>query len=539
MLEEYEIDVKMTLIWLTVFAAVAVGLNSFYSVEEGEESDLRVVVSDDSPVSGQNIEIKVFQGDVEVEASVLRVNEELFRDTTGVNFTVPYNRNLEITAENEGLEVLRTIQVKEETDGNSGGDENSEGSEGSSESESSNSSDSGSEDGNDTGGENNNQKTDDSDSDESDQDITEQDETAFQLNIDNPEDQASFEGVETVNLGFELSETANYFIRVNGERVAQGSGSGLIEEQIQVDSGSHTWFIRAVHDQEVFDSEIREFTVTEPASITIDDNSTQVIDGYILELGFELENAEAYRVLVDDQNVEEGPTGFSEFVSHKFDSSGAKQVAVQALRQGNIEAEVSREFESTGFPEAQVNWLSPESFDTSTPETEFEVISPVDYNLVYTINEGGDTTEYSYWENNDVSSSTERHSYRPEPLPWGAHSYRIEVNDEHRTRIGLLEGTFETTEERPLVHVNSLGYAFNSDESIHLGSMDLKAYEAIDYFVYLNGTEIVTGRITGTDVQLNEDLGDLTSGEYYEATVNFNSTETSKTRQENFSFEAQ
>lgn len=69
MFEDYEIDLKLSLMWFAVFAAIALGLNSLYFTGNNDRDQLRIVVSDDNPDSGQDIEITVFEGDSPVKAS--------------------------------------------------------------------------------------------------------------------------------------------------------------------------------------------------------------------------------------------------------------------------------------------------------------------------------------------------------------------------------------------------------------------------------------------------------------------------------------
>jgi hypothetical protein len=486
------------------------------------------------------VEITVFEGDLPVKASVLRVNGEEFRDTSGINFTAPQTGKLEITAEREGLEVSRSIDVGRTESGDSGNDEdlgnsNSEGPRPDS------SGDTGSENINNDGEEDDGSQSDNDDSDQTSEDEADGDnpiqQEEFQLVLNSPADQASFEAVETANLSFELSETANYFIRLNGERVRQGTGSGLIEEGVQVDPGSYSWFVRAVHDQEVFDSAQREFMVEEAASITVD-NSTRVVDGYILELSFSVENAEAYRILLDGQVIDEGSTGFSEFTSHKFESSGTKEVTIQALRNNEVVASSTESFSSEGPPTAQINWIKPTSpVDTTTLETEFQVATDSEYGLVYTVNEGDRATDSSYWEASDAD--TQSFSFTPGPLPQGEHDYSIVVRDEHQTVMGESSGTFETTAEREFLEINDKGYFYDSEEDLHLIRLDLKAYEDLSYDIRVNGSLVAEEAISGTNVQTSSDLGTLQSGQDYTAEILFESDESSQNLTENLEFTAQ
>ena len=541
MFKDYEIDLKLSLVWVVVFVIIALGLNSLYFTGDNDRDQLGIVVSDGNPDAGQNVEITVFEGESPVKASVLRVNGEEFRDTSGINFTAPQTGKLEIAAEREGLEASRSIDVFQEDAESSGNDEDL-GNSGSEGPRPGGSEDSGSENINDDGkeddGSHNSTDNDDrtGDDEEADEDNPSQEE--FQLVLNSPEDQASFEAVETVNLSFELSETANYFIRLNGERVREGKGSGLIEEETRVDPGSYSWFVRAVHDQEVFDSARREFMVEEAANIAVDDGSTQVVDGYILELDFSVENAETYRVLVDGQIVDEGSTGFSEFTSHKFESSGTKEVTIQAWRNNEVTSSLTRSFSSEGPPTAQINWIKPTSpVNTTTPETEFQVDTDVEYDLVYTINEGASATDFSYWEAS--GTGTQSFSFTPDPLPQGEHDYSIEVRDEHDTVVGESSGIFETTAQREFLQVNNKEYLYDSREDRHLIRLDFKAYEDLSYDVRINGSIVAEESISGTNVQTSSNLGNLQSGQNYGAEVLFESDESSQNLTENLSFKSQ
>jgi hypothetical protein len=545
MLENYEIDFKMLLIWMMAISAVVYVSYSFVQSPDQVEGNLVISVSDEAPESGQTIDLQVLKGDNIVEASFLRINEEEYSSVSELNYTVPEDTEiLVIEAEYEGLNTERVLDVDLGESGSNDNvtEEDKGGDDGKEQSKSDEPADQG--------------EVDDSGSDSQDRDDADQAEDSdepqdpdYSVELRSPEQSEVFTATESrqIDFEFDVPEGSSYQLRVNDELLDSGSSeSGAVQISESVSPGTYEWFVRAVKNQQVFDSETRGFEVFEQASVAIRSNQSDV-DGYVLELSFTVENAENYRVIIDSETVDEGSTGLSEFYRHKFDSAGNHRVEVQALKDDEVMASTTETFSSEAPPTAQINWVSSDTFDTTTPETSFEVITSTDYSLIYSINDGASATDYSYWEENNVGQSVEQHSYTPDPISQGTHDYRISVEDGHGTEIGSKEGQFETTAERGLAEVRGMEYVFvDSSESSQLNEdrhslqIDVKAYEDIELSIMLNESYIVQDReFSGTDITHSEELGDLNSGQDYTVDLTLESLETSKNLTDQLVFTAE
>lgn len=538
MLENYEINLKMTAIWVLVIFGIAGATAAYLQSSESSEESLTIWVSDETPVERQDIDLEILAGSENVQASTVRINGEEYSQVSSFTYTVPQGASeLIIEAEYQGMSAEKIIEVRDsaeepdsdDTDQASGDSSNNYSSQ-----------DVDEENQEDTSQEDAQQGSDNELEDQEDQDqVSEKDQKEYNINLIRPENNQVFETTDRalVNFSFEISDNSVYRLRIDNNLYSSGEAGGEVNLTEQLSPGKYEWFVRGIKDQQIFDSEIREFEVKERASANINMNQSTV-DGYILDLYFSVGNAENYRVLIDSETVDEASTSFSEFYRYEFETSGDHIVEVQALRNNEVVASTSRTFSSEAPPNAQINWVKPTSpADTTTPETEFQVDTDAEYNLVYTINEGASATDFSYWEAS--GTGTQSFSFTPDPLPQGEHDYSIEVRDEHQTVIGEGSGTFETTAQRGFLQVNNKEYLYDSGEDRHLIRLDLKAYENLSYDISVNGSIVAEESISGTNVQTSVDIGNLQSGQDYTAEILFESDESSQNLTENLSFTAQ
>lgn len=541
MLKNYEIDFRMMTVWVVVLSGLTVAGYMYFQTSDTNQGDLKIEVSDESPVTGQDIEIEVLEGDSLVEASILRINGENYSRVSIFTYTVPENLDeIIIEAEYQGRLAQKAIAVEDLED--SEGSENN--SDRGNQDQASDESDSVSNEGSNQSPDDESSGEDSTDQDSGDENDGSQEEVSneeesYSIALSGPEEGQVFETGDqaSVDFGFEIPEASSYRLRIDNQLSQSGEGSGEITLTEELSPGNHEWFVRGIKDQQVFDSEIREFEVVEQASLNINSNQSEV-EGYVLDLSFTVENADNYRVLVDSEIADEGSAGFRDFYSHKFDSAGEHSVEVQALRYNEVVASGTETFRSEAPPTAEINWIKPTSpVDTTTPETEFEVDTDAEYDLVYTINEGASATNYSYWKASGAGSRS--FSFTPGPLPEGEHDYSIEVRDEHDTTVGEASGVFETTAQRDFIRVNSREYLYDSGEDLHLIRLDLKAYEDLRYDVRINGSIVAEESISGTNVQTSSDLGNLQSGQDYTAEILFESDESSQNLTENLEFTGQ
>ena len=543
MFENYEIDLKMMAAWVLAISGLAAGVYIYVQPSDIIQEDLMIQVSDQSPVTGQDIEIEVLENDSLVEASIFRINGENYGEVSSFTYTVPENlEEITIEAEYQGRSAQEVIEVDDSESPDLSNEEGDAGDRNRDQAsdDPDNVSDGGSvqDPGNESLGEGSTDQVSEDEAGDSQEEVSD-DARSYSIDLSSPEDGQLFETGDqaSVEFGFKMPESSSFRLRIDNQLSQSGEGSGEISLTEELSPGEYEWFVRGIKDQQVFDSEIRSFEVIEQASININSNQSDV-NGYILDLSFKVENVESYRILVNSETVDEASTGLRDFYSHKFESAGDHIIEVQALRSDKVVASSTKTFSSEAPPTAQINWIAPTStVDTTTPETEFEVDTDVEYDLVYTINEDESATDYSYWEAS--GSGSESFSFTPDPLPQGEHDYSITVRDERDTVIGEASGTFETTAERDFLEVNDKEYLHDPEEDIHLIILDLKAYEDLSYDVSINGSLVAEESISGTNVQTSVDMGDLQSGQDYVAEILFESDESSQNLTENLFFTAQ
>ncbi|MFO7793927.1 MAG: hypothetical protein R6V35_03025 [Candidatus Nanohaloarchaea archaeon] len=541
MLENYEIDLKLLAIWLAAGSGIVMLGYLLFQSSDLEEEVLKIEVSDENPEPGRDIDIRILENDDIVEASILRINGEEYSQVSNFTYTAPENtERIVLEAEYQGLTARKVIEVKDNLKGSNedsgSSDNDSSGSNNQSEeSETDSSTDESSQDSESDQDQN---SGDESGSEDTEEDVSDDfDQQNYEVVLYNPKGDRKFETSDQalVNFSFEIPDNSAYRLRIDNNLYSSGEAGGEVNLIEPLAPGKYEWFVRGIKDQQIFDSEIREFEVKEQASVNIESSN---LDGYVLDMSFSLENAEEYRVLVNSETVDEGSTSFRDSFSHKFDSAGTHDVEIQALSNGAVSSSVTRSFSSEAPPNAQINWVKPTSpADTTTPETEFEVDTDAEYDLVYTINEGASATDYSYWEAS--GSGTQSFSFTPDPLPQGEHDYSVTVRDEHETVIGESSGAFETTAQRDFLQVNDKEYLYDSGEDRHLIRLDLKAYEDLSYDISINGSIVAEEPISGTNVQTSSDLGSLQSGQNYNGEILFESDESSQNLTENISFTAQ
>ncbi len=334
---------------------------------------------------------------------------------------------------------------------------------------------------------------------------------------------------QNIDFSFSKPENASYRVYLNDEIYREGD-QALTTVQLSetLDSGSYTWFVRSDGQE----SESRSFEITrEGTSINLISQATQV-DGYILEMAFEIQGeASSYDLYVNDNLEKEAQVESTNTFTREFENAGTQDIRIEALESGQLQETLQRSFETSAPPEATINWLSPEGqVDTTTSQLEYKIEAGTDYRYeVYLNSQLVDTGE---------ASGTNTRSFTPDPLPQGTHSYEVKVFDDNQREIGTTTGTFETTAERRLVE-GEFSYRYSSQVSQHQIVMDMEAYEDLEYTINVDGTERISEEFTGSTTTRAEDIGSLESGQSYTAEISFESLETSKTRQETVEFTAE
>lgn len=334
---------------------------------------------------------------------------------------------------------------------------------------------------------------------------------------------------QNIDFSFSKPENASYRVYLNGEIYSQGDQASTTAQLSEtLDPGSYTWFVRSDGQE----SESRSFEITrEGTSINLIGQASQV-DGYILEMAFEIQGeASSYDLYVNDNLEKEAQVESTNTFTREFENAGTKDIRIEALESGQLQETLQRSFETSAPPEAAINWQSPEGqVDTTTPQLEYEIDAGTDYRYeVYLNSQLVDVGE---------ASETNTHSFTPDPLPQGTHSYEVKVFDDNQREIGNTSGTFETTAERELVE-GEFSYRYSSQVSQHQIVMDMEAYEDLEYTINVDGTERISEEFTGSTTTRAEDIGSLESGQSYTAEISFESLETSKTNQETVEFTAE
>ena len=334
---------------------------------------------------------------------------------------------------------------------------------------------------------------------------------------------------QTIDFSFSKPENASYRVYLNDEIYREGDRvSTTVQLSETLDPGSYTWFVRSDGQE----SGSRSFEIVrEGTSINIIEQATQV-DGYILEMAFEIQGeASSYDLYVNDNLEKEASAESTNTFTREFENAGTQDIRIEAFESGELQETLQRSFETFAPPEATINWLSPTGqVDTTTPQMEYEIDAGTDYEYeLYLNSQLVDTGE---------ASGTNTHTFTPDPLPQGTHSYEVKVFDDNQREIGNTTGTFETTAERRLVE-GEFSYRYSSQVSQHQIVMDMEAYEDLEYTITVNGTERVSKEFTGSSTTRTEDIGSLESGQSYIAEISFESLETSKTRQETVEFTAE
>ena len=334
---------------------------------------------------------------------------------------------------------------------------------------------------------------------------------------------------QNIDFSFSKPENASYRVYLNGEIYSQGDQASTTAQLSEtLDPGSYTWFVRSDGQE----SESRSFEITrEGTSINLIGQASQV-DGYILEMAFEIQGeASSYDLYVNDNLEKEAQVESTNTFTREFENAGTKDIRIEALESGQLQETLQRSFETSAPPEATINWLIPSgSVDTTTPQLEYEIDAGTDYRYELYLN--------SQLVDVGEASGTNTHSFTPDPLPQGTHSYEVKVFDDNQREIGNTSGTFETTAERELVE-GEFSYRYSSQVSQHQIVMDMEAYEDLEYTINVDGTERISEEFTGSTTTRAEDIGSLESGQSYTAEISFESLETSKTNQETVEFTAE
>ncbi len=334
---------------------------------------------------------------------------------------------------------------------------------------------------------------------------------------------------QNIDFSFSKPENASYRVYLNDEIYREGDqASSSVQISENLDPGSYTWFVRS----DGHESESRSFEIVrEGTSINIIGQATQV-DGYILEMAFEIQGeASNFDLYVNDNLEKKAQVESTNIFTREFENAGTQDIRIEAFESGRLQETLQRSFETSAPPEATISWLNPTGqVGTTTPEMDYEIDAGTDYEYeLYLNSQPVDTGE---------ASGTNTHSFRPDPLPQRTHSYEVRVFDDNQREIGNTTGTFETTAERKLVE-GEFSYRYSSQVSQHQIVMDMEAYEDLEYTINVNGTERINKEFTGSTTTRAEDIGSLESGQSYTAEISFDSLETSKTRQETVEFTAE
>ncbi len=334
---------------------------------------------------------------------------------------------------------------------------------------------------------------------------------------------------QDVEFSFNKPENTSYRLYLNEEIYSQGDqASASIQISESLEPGSYTWFVRSDGQE----SASRSFEIIrEGTSINLISQATQV-DGYILQMAFEIQGeASSYDLYVNNNLEKEAPVDSTNIFTREFENAGTKNVRIEAFGSGEVQETLERSFETSAPPEATIDWLNPTGqVDTTTPQIDYEIDAGTNYEYeLYLDSEFVDLGE---------DSGANTHSFTPDPLPQGTHSYEVKVFDDNQRNIGNTTGTFETTAERRLLQ-GDFSYRYSSTAGEHQIVMDMKAYEDLQYTITVNGTERVSREFTGSTTTRAEDIGSLETGQSYTAEINFESLETSKTRQETVEFTAE
>lgn len=334
---------------------------------------------------------------------------------------------------------------------------------------------------------------------------------------------------QNIEFSFSKPENSSYRLYLDGEIYMEESlSSSSVQVSEALGPGSYTWFVRSDGSE----SDQRSFRIKEEGtSINIIEQATEV-DGYILDLAFEIEGeASSYELYVNNNLDQEGSIESTMTYSKEFENPGTQDIRIEAFESGELKETLQRSFETSAPPEATVNWMNPSgSVDTTTPEIEYEIDAGTDYQYDLYLN--------SQLVNTGEASETNTHTFTPDPLPKGTHSYEVKVFDSNDREIGNTSGTFETTTERKLVE-GDFSYRYSSQISEHQIFMDMEAYEDLEYTITVNGTDRVNKEFTGSTTTRAEDIGSLESGQQYTAEILFESLETSKTHEETVEFTAE
>lgn len=334
---------------------------------------------------------------------------------------------------------------------------------------------------------------------------------------------------QNIEFSFSKPENTSYRLYLNGEIYRENNqASSSVQLSETFETGSYTWFVRSDGSE----SEQRNFEINrEGTNINIIEQATQV-DGYILEMAFEIQGeASNYKLYVNDNLEQEKQVENTNTFTREFENAGTQDIRIEAYESGELQETLQRSFETSAPPEAATNWLNPTgSVDTTTPNLEYEIDAGTDY-------------QYELYLNSQLvkigeGSGTNTHTFTPDPLQQGTHSYEVKIFDSNDREIGNTSGTFETTAERQLVK-GDFSYRYSSQVSQHQILMDMTAYEDLEYTITVNGTERINKQFTGSSTTRAEDIGSLESGQQYTAEILFESLETSKTRQENIDFTAE